>query len=56
MQNRQLTARVLFAVGGGLLITGGVLLYLDRPQKTATHVALGCNGVGCGLRAQGSFE
>ena len=56
MQNRQLTSRVLFAVGGGLLITGGVLLYLDRPQKTATHVALGCNGVGCGLRAQGSFE
>jgi tetratricopeptide (TPR) repeat protein len=56
MENRQATARVLFAVGGGLLITGGVLFYLDRPQQTATHVALGCDGVGCGLRAQGSFE
>ena len=56
MQSRQTTARVLFAVGGGLLITGGVLFFLDRPQRTATHVALGCTGVGCGLQAQGSFE
>ncbi len=56
MQSRQTTARVLFAVGGGLLITGGVLFFLDRPQQGAAHVALGCSGVGCGLRAQGSFE
>jgi hypothetical protein len=56
MQSRQTTARVLFAVGGGLLITGGVLFFLDRPQRTATHVALGCSGVGCGLSAHGSFE
>jgi hypothetical protein len=56
MQSRQTTARVLLAVGGGLLITGGVLFFLDRPQQGAAHVALGCSGVGCGLRAQGSFE
>jgi len=56
MESRQTTARVLLAVGGGLLVTGGVLFFLDRPQKTATHVALGCTGAGCGLRAQGSFE
>jgi hypothetical protein len=56
MQSRQTTARVLFAVGGGLLITGGVLFFLDRPQPGAAHVALGCSGVGCSLRAQGSFE
>jgi hypothetical protein len=56
MQSRQTTARVLFAVGGGLLITGGVLFFLDRPQQGAAHVALGCSGMGCGLRAQGSFE
>jgi len=56
MQSRQTTARVLLAVGGGLLITGGVLFFLDRPQKTAAHVALGCGGGGCGLSARGSFE
>jgi tetratricopeptide (TPR) repeat protein len=56
MQSRQNTARVLFVVGGGLLITGGVLFFLDRPQRTATHVALSCSGVGCGLSAQGSFQ
>jgi hypothetical protein len=56
MQSRQTTARVLLAVGGGLLITGGVLFLLDRPQRTGTQVAFGCTGVGCGLRAQGSFE
>lgn len=56
MESRQTTARVLLAVGGGLVITGGVLFFLDRPQKPATHVALGCDGVGCGVRAYGSFE
>jgi hypothetical protein len=56
MQGRQTTARVLFAVGGGLLVTGGVLFFLDRPPSASPRVALGCNGLGCALRAQGSFE
>jgi hypothetical protein len=44
------------AVGGGLLVTGGVMLVLNTPQKPAAQLAFGCNGAGCGVVALGSFE
>ena len=60
MQSRQTTARVLGAVGGALVITGGVLLVLDltaRPAKDSRRAALGldCLGDECTVRAWGSF-
>jgi tetratricopeptide (TPR) repeat protein len=55
MQSRQTTARVLFGVGGALLIGGGTLLLLNAPKAPAAQVALGCVGGGCGLLAEGSF-
>jgi tetratricopeptide (TPR) repeat protein len=55
MQRQQTRARVLVGVGGGLLVTGGVmLLFNDRPQS-ATRVAIGCNARGCTAGANGSF-
>ena len=60
MRSRQTTARVLGAVGGALVITGGVLLVLDltaRPAKDSQRAALGldCLGDECSVRAWGSF-
>ena len=60
MRSRQTTARVLGAVGGALVITGGVLLVLDltaRPAKDSRRAALGldCLGDECSVRAWGSF-
>lgn len=55
MQSRQTTARVLFGVGGALLVTGGALLVLNAPKSPTTKVALGCSGAGCAVEARGSF-
>lgn len=56
MESRQTTARVLAGVGGALLVTGGVLFFVDRQRKPAPAVALGCDGAGCSLVAKGSFQ
>jgi tetratricopeptide (TPR) repeat protein len=56
MQSRQTTARVLAGVGGALLITGGVLLVLNKPREPLPQLALGCTDAGCSLSALGSFR
>lgn len=59
MRSRQTTARVLGAVGGALVVTGGVLLVLDltrpKPDAQRAALALDCFTDECGLRAWGSF-
>jgi tetratricopeptide (TPR) repeat protein len=60
MTSRQTTARVLGAVGGALVITGGVLLVLDltsRPAGSGKHASLSvdCLPDGCGVSARGRF-
>jgi hypothetical protein len=57
MQSRQTTARVLGAVGGVLMVAGGVLLVVDltsRPARPA-RASLGCFESGCGAALQGRF-
>jgi tetratricopeptide (TPR) repeat protein len=56
MEGRQTTARVLAGVGGALLVTGGVLFFVDRQREPGPRVAVGCYGAGCGLFARGSFR
>ena len=56
MRSRQTAARVLLAVGGGLLVAGGAMVVLNSPRQPTAQLALGCNGIGCGLLARGSFE
>ena len=56
MESRKTTARVLAGVGGALLVTGGVLLFVDLRRKPSSHVALSCGPDGCGLLAKGSFQ
>jgi tetratricopeptide (TPR) repeat protein len=56
MESRQTTARVLAGVGAALLVTGGVLFFVDRQREPAPRVAVGCDGAGCGLFARGSFQ
>jgi tetratricopeptide (TPR) repeat protein len=51
----QTTARVLLGVGGGLLVTGGVMLIFNDRTKTATRMGLGCTPKGCTAQANGSF-
>lgn len=60
MISRQTTARVLGAVGGALVITGGVLLVLDltsRPARTDKRASFSvdCLLDGCGVSARGQF-
>lgn len=59
MTARQTTARVLGAVGGALVVTGGVLLVLDltsrRPASKQASVSLACLPDTCGVRAWGQF-
>jgi hypothetical protein len=68
MQRRQTAARVLAGVGGALVATGGVLLFVDLQRKPAStararrnlqdrmpQAALGCDGIGCSLVMKGSF-
>jgi tetratricopeptide (TPR) repeat protein len=56
MRGRQTTARVLAGVGGALLVTGGVLFVLNKPQKQKPQVGLACGSGGCALSAFGSFH
>ncbi len=51
----QTTARVLLGVGGGLLVTGGVMLIFNDRTKTPTRMGLGCTPKGCTAQANGSF-
>jgi hypothetical protein len=60
MHSRQTTARVLGAVGGALLVTGGVLLVLDLSTRSKTDgqsaaLGLDCLTDECSVRAWGSF-
>jgi hypothetical protein len=54
-ESRQTTARVLAAIGGGLLVTGGVLLAVDLTRVPGHEVGLRCNGSGCLLAGSGVF-
>ena len=56
MESRQTTARVLAGVGGALLVTGGVLFFVDRQREPLPRVAVGCQSAACGLFARGSFQ
>lgn len=52
---QQTRARVLIGVGGGLLVTGSVMLLFNDRQKESTRVALACSARGCSAAAKGSF-
>ena len=54
-ERNQTTARVLLGVGGGLLVTGGVMLIFNDRTKTPTRMGLGCTPKGCTAQANGSF-
>jgi hypothetical protein len=53
MRSRQTTARVLAGIGGALVVTGGVLLVLNKPRSP--QVGAACTSDGCAALAQGSF-
>ena len=57
MQSHQTTARVLTAVGGALVVTGGVLLVLDLTSRSSQpkHASLGCTDTGCAFELGGRF-
>lgn len=60
MHSRQTTARVLAAVGGALVVTGGVLLVVDlssRPRRGSEQPRVGfaCLPGACGLDVRGQF-
>jgi hypothetical protein len=54
-ESRQTTARVLAALGGGLLVTGGVLLALDLTRERGPQVGVSCTTTGCLLAGRGAF-
>ena len=58
--SRQTTARVLGAVGGALVVTGGVLLVIqltsrDTPADGPSRVGLSCLPTGCAVDVGGRF-
>ena len=58
--SRQTTARVLGAVGGALVVTGGVLLVIqltshDAPADGASRIGLSCLPTGCAVDLGGRF-
>lgn len=55
MQRDQTRARILAGVGSAVLVTGGVLLLVNRKEPEAPRVALGCTLHGCSASARGSF-
>jgi tetratricopeptide (TPR) repeat protein len=60
VQSRQTTSRVLAAVGGALVVTGGTLLVIqlsDRPKSTETSARLGfaCLPGACSVDLKGRF-
>jgi hypothetical protein len=54
-ESRQTTARVLTAIGSGLLVTGGVLLAVDLTRAPVTQVGVRCTDGGCLLAGRGVF-
>lgn len=56
MQTLKTTARVLAGVGGGLVLTGGILFIFDAKPTRISQIGLGCVGRGCGLVATGTFQ
>jgi tetratricopeptide (TPR) repeat protein len=57
MQRDKTTARVLAGVGGALLVTGTVMLFVNdrKPAAHTPQVGLGCSFAGCTASAKGSF-
>lgn|SRR6185369_1130793 len=56
MQGRQTAARVFLGTGAALLLTGGVMLLLDRDAPSApVSAGLMCLPGGCGATARGNF-
>lgn len=57
MERDKTTARVLAGVGGALVVTGSVMLFLNRQtsDSSAPRVAFGCTYSGCTASARGSF-
>jgi tetratricopeptide (TPR) repeat protein len=53
--DHQTRARVLVGVGGGLLVTGSVMLLFNDRAPNPTRVALACTARGCAATAKGSF-
>jgi tetratricopeptide (TPR) repeat protein len=51
----QTRARVLVGIGGGLLVTGSVMLLFNDQAPNPTRVALACTARGCAATAKGSF-
>lgn len=51
----QTRARVLVGVGGGLLVTGSVMLLFNNQEPNPTRLALACTARGCAATAKGSF-
>jgi len=56
-QGRQTAARVLFGVGGALVLAGGALLVVELTQHNAAKVeaAAACDGAGCTGALTGAF-
>lgn len=55
-QSRQTAARVFLGAGGALLLTGGVMLLLDKGAPSQpVKAGLICLPGGCGATAQGNF-
>jgi tetratricopeptide (TPR) repeat protein len=46
-QSRQSTARALLAVGGALVVTGGVLLWVESRPEESPSASLSCGSAGC---------
>ncbi len=56
MQALKTTARVLAGVGGGLVLTGGMLFIFNGKPTSGSQIGLGCDGRGCELVAKGTFQ
>jgi len=55
-QSRQTTARIFLGTGGALLLTGGLMLLLDKGSPSRpVSAGLMCLPSGCGATARGNF-
>jgi tetratricopeptide (TPR) repeat protein len=54
-KRHQTAARVLLGVGGGLVVTGGVMLIFNDRSKARAQMGLGCTPQGCTAVAKGRF-
>ncbi len=55
VQTLKTTARVLAGVGGGLVLTGGMLFIFNAKPTPSSQIGVGCGGRGCQLVAKGTF-